>query len=250
MDHRGNEIEAGFTDNSQIATPSGNPSSGFTRAYFKSDDNLYRKNSAGGEALIGGGASNYWTNIVSESGGSLANWTSYGGGTWSTDGVVISQTDTGAASRCLRYNTPFNSGNFIFQTDIKIVSSTTGVAGMVLNDNTTTISGFFTNDTNGNGSVTNAFRSGTANTSEGSATLTPSIPFGTWFTFRVVVTSLFTPLNTANAPNVDFYINGSYIGTLAHTTSSAFLGTYFALITNGSSAQFRNIKVWVPNYPS
>jgi concanavalin A-like lectin/glucanase superfamily protein len=58
MDHRGNEVEAGYADQSEIATPTTNPAAGFLRTYAKSDDNLYKKNSAGVEALIGGGGSN------------------------------------------------------------------------------------------------------------------------------------------------------------------------------------------------
>lgn len=37
----------------QIATPSQNPSSGFNKLYFKSDNNLYKLNSGGVETLIG-----------------------------------------------------------------------------------------------------------------------------------------------------------------------------------------------------
>lgn len=54
MDRRGNEAEAGYTDLSEIATPGSSPAATNLRIYAKSDDNLYKKNSAGVEALIGG----------------------------------------------------------------------------------------------------------------------------------------------------------------------------------------------------
>lgn len=59
MDHRGNEAEAGFTDHFEISTPSGNPASGSLRIYAKSDDNLYKKNSAGTEVQVGSGTGNF-----------------------------------------------------------------------------------------------------------------------------------------------------------------------------------------------
>src|SRR5882724_5016114 len=57
MEHRGNETEAGYADHLEIATPSGNPASGYLRAYAKSDDNIYVKTSAGVETKIGSGSS-------------------------------------------------------------------------------------------------------------------------------------------------------------------------------------------------
>jgi hypothetical protein len=54
VDHRGNELEAGYSDYTEISTPSGNPASGVLRFYSKSDDNLYKKNSAGVESRAGG----------------------------------------------------------------------------------------------------------------------------------------------------------------------------------------------------
>ncbi len=74
MDHRGNEIEAGYTDNSQIVTPSGNPSSGFTRAYFKSDDNLYKKTAGGVESVVGAGGNTSYKTIMNSLSGKVHHW--------------------------------------------------------------------------------------------------------------------------------------------------------------------------------
>lgn len=56
MDHRGNELEAGYIDFTEIATPGSNPASGKLRFYPKSDNNFYKLTSGGAESLIGGGA--------------------------------------------------------------------------------------------------------------------------------------------------------------------------------------------------
>ncbi len=56
MDHRGNELEAGYSDFTEIATPGSNPASGVLRAYAKSDDNLYILNHGGSETKVGAGS--------------------------------------------------------------------------------------------------------------------------------------------------------------------------------------------------
>jgi hypothetical protein len=50
-----------FINFHQISTPSSTPGSGTNYLYFKSDDNLYAKNSAGVESRIGGSESATWT---------------------------------------------------------------------------------------------------------------------------------------------------------------------------------------------
>ena len=57
MDHRGNETEAGFTDQLEISKPGTNPASGYLRVYAKSDGFLYTLNNAGVETKVGGGGS-------------------------------------------------------------------------------------------------------------------------------------------------------------------------------------------------
>jgi hypothetical protein len=66
MYHRGNETESGYTDLAQIATPGSNPASGFDRIYFKSDDFLYRLNSAGTEVQVGGVSTVGMANVTNE----------------------------------------------------------------------------------------------------------------------------------------------------------------------------------------
>lgn len=50
----------------QVSTPAGNPDGGFNYLYFKNDDNLYKKDSAGVEVMIGGfGEANTGNNLWS-----------------------------------------------------------------------------------------------------------------------------------------------------------------------------------------
>src|ERR1700676_2654913 len=73
MDHRGNEVEDGFTDHREITTPGTNPAAGFLRTYTKSDDNFYKKNSAGVEAMVGAGGAATPIVIQSALGGAVSS---------------------------------------------------------------------------------------------------------------------------------------------------------------------------------
>src|SRR3990172_4427483 len=64
----------------------------------------YAKKKAQIGNLPGGGGGISWSQVVNESGTSFTNFTGTGGGTWSSDGTVIKQTNT-AATRFRCYHT-------------------------------------------------------------------------------------------------------------------------------------------------
>lgn len=110
-----NVYTASFIDSTQIATPA-TPASGNDAMYFKSDDKLYRKNSAGTETLIG--PSTGGGNMIGP-GTSLAGQLTYFSG---TDGLttaastIVATNDSIAIKDTGHIN--FNGGSTAFITNL------------------------------------------------------------------------------------------------------------------------------------
>lgn len=72
-----------------------------------------------------------WQRAFSESGASFANFTS-GGGTWTSDGTQITQTDTGATYRTAYLTARQQTGmGYILEADVKMLSAGAGATRIV-----------------------------------------------------------------------------------------------------------------------
>lgn len=142
MDHRGNETEAGYIDQSEISKPGANPALGYLRIYAKSDDNLYSLTHGGVETKIGsgggGGGLSVPSMVQSQIGiGNSQNPTlfTFGSAPVSGHAVVVGLNMSGRGATTLSStNTTwtkihsYNDGASVYEVWVGIVSGTGGTA--------------------------------------------------------------------------------------------------------------------------
>jgi len=182
------------------------------------------------------GVTSVWNQVVNENGASFANFTS-SSGTWSSDGTVIKQTDTGATVRRAKFNTKLVTDNLVFEAEMQIrTAGALRLAGLIV--------GFDGSGNNGNlvyldeggnliqvdsDSITNhrTFSSVTINTN-------------TWYKLRVVV------MGTA----VGVYLDGTLMGSVGKPVTASANADFIGFLTYQAEVWFRNIKAWNLNLPS
>jgi hypothetical protein len=192
---------------------------------------------SGGTATVtisggGGGGVDYILDIDVD-GSSATGWNAHGG-TWSSNGTEIIQTDTGAAWRIYRFGTTkINAGyTLIFEAEMQVVSGSGGIQrlGIGTSDSTGGANGFNLNLDVATNSL--AFdKHNAASIFTAGVTFDPSI----WYKLRFVTTSAGT---TA-------YVDGTQIESGFNIAQGGWNGgTYLCLFSYGVSGMFRNIKVW------
>lgn len=203
------------------------------------NNNIVKFDTTTGKLIKDGGTfgSNLWTQVVNESGAAFTNWTS-GGGTWSSDGTVIKQTDTGTTFRTAKYNTTVDlSSCAIFEANVKLVSA----GGSAALRSVGIIIGY-------SGSNTSAGPAGTLrNTSAGTKTanletaftaiklgITNAFAEDTFIKLRVVSSGGF----------LSFYVDGTLQGNAGLTIAASADARYVGLLSYGCEAHFKDIKAW------
>lgn len=178
----------------------------------------------------GGGIS--WNKVVNEDGSSFANWTSVAG-TWSSDGTVIKQTNTGT-DKAAKYTTQLPTAAVVMEADVYIVTAN-GYAGFFpgFDGTATGGAGQFVRLNEGANTV-ELQKGGTGPIAGGWAA---TININTWYTLRAVTIG----------PNISVYLDGTLIGSgdVANYVPISFIGLW----TYNCEAHFRNIHAWVLTLP-
>ncbi len=177
------------------------------------------------------GAGLAWTQNINESGSSFANWTS-GGGTWSSDGTLINQTDTAGSVRNAAFNTRFPFAISELTADIRINSGSGADwrAGIYIGNAL-----LYIKTTNSGTSYTIVAEN------RGTSVATTTSIAGTgvvFFTVKALVVI---------GQGASFWVNGTFIGSaeMGNTGDASQLNLY----TFAANASFRNIAVYNPNLP-
>lgn len=167
-----------------------------------------------------------WVQLVDESGASFANWTGVTG-TWSSDGSVIKQTNTGATVQRAKYNTMVPAVMTIYQMELQTrTSGTERQFGFAVYDGTNT------------GGLSIKLREQNDIQVERDSlsvitNISVNIDINTWYTLRVAVAGA----------GAAIYLDGVFKGSIIFNTIQS--GTsYLALLSYQVEAWFRNIKVW------
>lgn len=184
----------------------------------------------------GGGSP--WTQVVNENGSSFANWTS-GGGTWSSDGTVIKQTNTGGVWNIAYLTARINTApGFILEAEVKMVSTSGDPRTVGL-----TISCGVNNSQFG---ATGDMRLEGGNRammlSKAGANIKAtnySWSDGTFYTFRII----------SSGGVISGFINGVFIGAAGQTPASDAEASFIGLVNYGSEAHWKNIKGWALTLP-
>jgi hypothetical protein len=168
-----------------------------------------------------------WTQNVSESGTSFANFTA-ASGTWSSDGTVIKQTDTAATKRRAKYNNKVATSLLVYEAEIQIrTSGALRVGGLLIYDGTNT-NGIVCYIDQGNSVIALESDSVTARNSA-SATINTN----TWYKVRIVVA----------AGSVSAYLDGTLKTSAALVMQDDNID-FVGLISYQAEVWWRNIKVW------
>lgn len=213
------------------------------RLYFKSDG-LYVVDDAGtetGPLSDGGGAT--WAQVVDESGSTFTNWTSIAG-TWSSNGTIISDTNTGAAHHGAYYNSPITMPNLcVAQADIRLPSS-----GQNAGDIWAGIALMSTSLSNAHGPrVLLSRQSGSfdyIDTYDGTTNRVAQLAgnglsLDTWYTLRIVVIGVV----------VSVWLDGTYkySATALDASDATALRNRvdrLVLVNYQAKVDYRNVKVW------
>ena len=172
-----------------------------------------------------------WAQDLNVSGTSATGWTAQGG-TWSSTGTVIQNTDAGAADKRFRWDTKIPIGfPTIFEAECKVVSGG-GLAGITLGYNGASNTGGVWL---GIGDTTNKVSfeapAGTAEIWSSSTTITT----GTFYKLRMV----------SSAVVISIYLDGTLLGSAFPPTGTGNgPWDYVALRCHTAAAEFRNIKLW------
>lgn len=176
-------------------------------------------------AAAGSGAS--WTQDVNQTGTSFANWTA-NGGTWSSNGTEIIQTDTGATIRYAKYASTLAIGwPFIMEFEAQVITAG-GRAGYAILDSSSSDGGLVVYMTQGSGIILEQ---------KGNAvqrTFTTTITASTWYKVRYVIGSSW----------LSVYKDGTLLGTTTVARSWDNDMEYPHLYSYAASVKFRNIKAW------
>lgn len=227
----------------QTSHPSA-PSAGYSWLYRMTgtgQSGLFVEDDAGrkiGPLITGTSASsaNPWELVVNQDGTSFASWTATAGGTWTSDGTVIKQTDTAATRRRAYFNTKVINSILVVQADIQLKSSGGDNRGGFLMGFDGTNSGsacaVFISENNSVQVEVDA----AANKYNHSVT----INVDTWYTLRAIYTG----------HSVSVYLDGTLLFTAGGTVQALNTADYIGLLTYQAEVWFRNIKAWNLTMPS
>ncbi len=184
-----------------------------------------------------------WNQAFAEYGDTFTNWTS-GGGTWSSDGSAIQQTDTGNSWRTAKFNTVQQfAPAYVLEAQIKALSAGAGalhVVGLVV--------GYSGGNSSPGLSAELRLDSGTRklNTMRAfTADLVTVSPFSwvddTFYRMKIVVNGAF----------ITVFVDGALVITAG--ASGAFAGDarFIGLTSYGCATQYQNIYGWnmaIPTY--
>jgi len=179
-----------------------------------------------------------WTQEVTESGGSLANWNS-NAGTWATSGGEITQTDTSTQRRITYLGAIVPYAALVYEADMQIVSGsgTDQVLGLLIGKTNANEDNAFLARLKYNG--TSAWQAQVENDSVGnnSAVGITAVGVGTWATLRVLVMGT----------TMSVWVDGVHV--LNGVVNRGRSGNYLGLFTGSVSAKFRNIAAWTLDLP-
>lgn len=182
-----------------------------------------------------------WEQSFEETGASFANWTS-GGGTWSSDGTVIKQTDTGATWRTAFFNAVQQlAPSFVLQAEIKAVAAGAGalhVVGLVVGYSGTNSSPGMEAELRLDGG-TRKFNFMRAFTSD-NLTISPYVwSDDTFYTLKIATNGAF----------ISAFINGTLVASAGSAGDIAGDARYLGLVSYGCEAHFKNISGWAMPLP-
>lgn len=183
---------------------------------------------------LGGGGG--WEQAFTESGTSFANWTS-GGGTWSSDGTQIKQTDTGATWRTAKFNTvQAIAPGYVLEAQIKAVSTGAGALHAV-----GIIIGYAGTNTSPGLAAELRLESGTRRFLFSRAFTTTLLlinPFtwsdDTFYTLRII----------SSGGLITAYVDGVLVGTSGNTSGQPADSRYIGLKSYACEAHFKSITGW------
>lgn len=188
---------------------------------------------AGGNLSGGGGGGSALTQTVNENGSSFTDFTGLGG-TWSSDGTVIKQTNTGAAAHRAKLNTKQDTTYMIFEAEMQNRNAGTALSGILVSF-----------DGSGGGGIVVYLRDDTdiiAVENDGVSLITTysqTIVVNTWYKLRVIV----------SGNRFTIYLDGVLIGASIGGTTG--INTpYIGLFSYGTESWFRNIKCWNITQPA
>lgn len=169
-----------------------------------------------------------WTQDVDQPGASFSAWTAVGG-TWSSNGTEIIQTNTSGLFYATYANIIALGWGVIMEFEAQIVSGASGRAGFGMLDASASNAGIVVYIQAGSGVVVELKGSSVQRT------FTTTISTTTWYKIRFVVSSLW----------VSVYLGGTLLGNIRF--SNLALDTdmdYPSLYVFNGSHKFRNIKAW------
>lgn len=173
-----------------------------------------------------------WVLDINQTGSSFASWTP-NGGTWSSNGTVINQTDTSAIIRNASFNTRYPFAISMATADLAINSGVGGDqrAGIYIGNSLLYIK---TTNSGTSYSIVSE-NAGSALVSNTSITGTGA---GTFFTVKALM---------VGGQSASFWVNGLFIGTseMGNTGDAS----NFNLYSYAASASFKNISVYTLNLP-
>ena len=188
----------------------------------------------GANVALGAGGGSAWTQVVNESGTSFTNFTS-GSGTWSSDGTVIKQTNTGASATYARYNTMLVVGMIVFEAEIQLrTSGADRIGGLIVGFDGSSAAGIGVRINEGSDEVQSEVVFTTNKLAVAS-----TIDVNTWYKLRVVV----------GGGQVTFYLDDTIKGS-SNITPTITNASYIGLYTYQAEVWYRNIKAWNLTLPA
>lgn len=179
-------------------------------------------------AAASGAGGSPWTQSVNESGASFANFTA-ASGTWSSDGTQIKQTDTTAASRLAKYNTPVVTGGIVLEAKVQVrTAGADKITGLLVGFDGTN-AGAIGIRINQSGSVQLV-----CDQTSTLLTVLASISVNTYYTLRMVVFG----------GVVSAYLDGVLIGSAGNNGQRSNDATYIGLFSFGAESWFKDLKAY------
>lgn len=193
------------------------------------------------------GATSPWTQVVNETGASIANWTSVAG-TWASSGGVLAQTGTSAIDTQLRYNNPVPIDGLVMEAQIRLTGgvSSNSAVGFVIGVTNPWTNGdrsfLLTNPNTGTGLFTNITTDVKNGSWGASGASSAALSYASWNTVRV----------TWSGGIASFYLNGVLAASIPTSTAVAVNNLnrpYIGLTGYSCAYEARNIKAWAPVLP-
>ena len=178
-----------------------------------------------------------WSQVINEPGTSFANFTG-GSGTWSSDGIVIKQTNNSGGPYRARYNTNLPIAYCVYEAEIQIKTSGAGdrAAGLIIGFDGTNGSGLWARLHLNNDRLEIERDSATAIAQFSLA----AVNIDTWYKVRLVTTGAL----------VNCYVDSVLVGSAGNMPAASGTAHYLGISSRDCEAWFRNIKAWVPTLPA